>query len=81
MPRGYCKDYRLQNMEARLKKLLSSKKISQISVAKEFGITQGMVSRKLKTMDITLPEMMKIIDMTNADGKDVLRIFSLEDKV
>lgn len=79
MPRGYG-DYRLQDMQDRLMKLLKDRKVSQKALANEWKITQPRVSQKLSSMDITMKEMLSIVDLTRATADEVLRLFSKEDK-
>lgn len=74
MPRIHSKDYREVDIHRKLIALLKAAKVSQKDLAALWDISQGRVSQKLKTNDISLKELIEIIDLTHAEPEEITRL-------
>lgn len=60
MKRGYCKEYEINSLLDFIRGELKRQKISQAEAAAFLGISQGMISRKLKDGSIDVRELKEL---------------------
>ena len=76
MPRGYLKDsdYIAKDISNYIRALMREQKISQAKIAEAIDVTQGRVSQKLDSADITLKEFITICSQVKADPEKITNL-------
>lgn len=71
MPKGYLRDERKQHICDYIRNLAKAKHLTQADLGNIIGVSQGMISLKLKNGDFTLKELLELFKALGADVSKV----------